>query len=492
VNRQKIVVVVVLVLAAAGLLLLVPNHRAQRAVERTKSELRRQGFKLEFSELDLAAPPELRVRASALLEVGQGGTPGPLRELDPMKPGGGDTAIVAWSQESLPGENQRDIWQASRALLDERREALDAACAAVISGPFRFDAPTAPGGNAPFSYLIGLRSLALMLQARVVVELHEQHQERAWTNLLALTRLVTAWRIEPSEPAYMVRFACVALAERATWEALQSNGWQDRQLAELQREWEGVALLAGLSDTAAFGRASVSAQCRLLRQQAPGPPTPPLQIASDFVSSPRHGWLDLTAGWRESRYRNYGVFEEENELLLFLRDRELVLRRAVVFETWSEMRLLPGVTNMAPLPLSPNSRVQITGNVQRGGGFVRAGLPLLERAADAEARRRLTMAALAIERFRLSRGAYPASLSQFVPGLLKRVPADFMDGQPLRYRRTDDGHFLLYSVGLDCVDDGGQMRREDDFNFRTNAPGRGFGFLRREGPDLVWPIPVKK
>jgi hypothetical protein len=491
VNRRKVILAAVALSLVVVGLLLVPNHRARRTVERTRAELRRQGFKLEFGELDLTATPELRARATALLDAGQGGVPGPLRELDLMKPDGRDSAFVAWSEEFSPSPAQPNPWPQIRTLLDERREALDHACAATLSGPFRFDPPTTPA-NAPFSYLIGVRSLAMLLQARVILDLHDQHQAQAWTNLLALTRLVTAWNIEPSETAYMVRFACVPLAERATWEALQSTGWQDPQLAQLQAEWERTALLSDLPETAAFARASISAQCRSLHEQAPGPSTPTVQIASDFISSPKHGWLELTAGWRDSRYRNYGVFEEENELLLFLRDRELSLRRAVDCKTWSEIRSLPGITNMPSLSANPSSRVQISGGFQRGGGFLRSGLPLVQRAAEAEARRRLTIVALTVERFHLTQGVYPDSLSQLVPGLLKVIPPDFMDGQPLRYRRTASGHFVLYSVGLDCVDDGGQMQREDAFASLTNPPGRTFVFSRREGPDLLWPVPVKK
>jgi hypothetical protein len=35
------------------------------------------------------------------------------------------------------------------------------------------------------------------------------------------------------------------------------------------------------------------------------------------------------------------------------------------------------------------------------------------------------------------------------------VPRDLMDGQPLRYRLNRDGSFVLYSVGADMRDDGG-------------------------------------
>ena len=45
---------------------------------------------------------------------------------------------------------------------------------------------------------------------------------------------------------------------------------------------------------------------------------------------------------------------------------------------------------------------------------------------------------------------------------LTHVPADLINGQPLRYRRTADGHFLLYSVGWNEIDDGGAVIRKWD------------------------------
>lgn len=51
------------------------------------------------------------------------------------------------------------------------------------------------------------------------------------------------------------------------------------------------------------------------------------------------------------------------------------------------------------------------------------------------------------------RGAADAFPDALIPAL-RTVPEDVLTGSPLVYRRTDDG-FLLYSVGLNGVDDGG-------------------------------------
>jgi hypothetical protein len=119
--------------------------------------------------------------------------------------------------------------------------------------------------------------------------------------------------------------------------------------------------------------------------------------------------------------------------------------------------------------------------------FAGRGQSLLSRAAETEARRRLIVTAIALERYRGRHGSYPTTLQALVPELLPKLPMDFMDGKPLRYRVTGDGHFVLYSVGLDCVDNGGKMqgsaRPRDSY-------GDGPPFRTAADADLVWPRPA--
>jgi hypothetical protein len=64
--------------------------------------------------------------------------------------------------------------------------------------------------------------------------------------------------------------------------------------------------------------------------------------------------------------------------------------------------------------------------------------------------------ACALERHRLAQGQYPGELAALVPQFMAKVPHDIITGQPLHYRRTDDGRFVLYSVGGDEKDDNGR------------------------------------
>ena len=56
------------------------------------------------------------------------------------------------------------------------------------------------------------------------------------------------------------------------------------------------------------------------------------------------------------------------------------------------------------------------------------------------------LVAVAVERYRvLHRGDWPKTLDALTPELLKQVPFDAADGQPLRYRLLPDG-VVIYSL----------------------------------------------
>ena len=79
----------------------------------------------------------------------------------------------------------------------------------------------------------------------------------------------------------------------------------------------------------------------------------------------------------------------------------------------------------------------------------------LEKIAAGQSYVNLACAAIALERYRLANGGYPESLDAFAPQFMEKVPHDIIGGEPLHYRRTDDGQFVLYSVGWNERDDGG-------------------------------------
>ena len=50
-----------------------------------------------------------------------------------------------------------------------------------------------------------------------------------------------------------------------------------------------------------------------------------------------------------------------------------------------------------------------------------------------------------------------------MPQFIEKLPHDIIGGQPLHYRRTDNGKFLLYSIGWNETDDGGLASPMDQY-----------------------------
>jgi len=81
-----------------------------------------------------------------------------------------------------------------------------------------------------------------------------------------------------------------------------------------------------------------------------------------------------------------------------------------------------------------------------------------------------TRLVLALHAYRVRNGQLPPSLEALVPDYIDAVPRDDLDGRPMRYQRSQG---VVYSVGSDLVDDGG--------NGTPSEEGA-------EPPDLVFPV----
>jgi hypothetical protein len=72
---------------------------------------------------------------------------------------------------------------------------------------------------------------------------------------------------------------------------------------------------------------------------------------------------------------------------------------------------------------------------------------------------RCAVVMLAAERYRRVKGRWPNALTDLVPDFLATAPLDPFDGNPLRYRLTDQG-VVIYSVGPDEKDNGGRFDKD--------------------------------
>lgn len=70
-----------------------------------------------------------------------------------------------------------------------------------------------------------------------------------------------------------------------------------------------------------------------------------------------------------------------------------------------------------------------------------------------------TRVAVGLRRYHLAEGWPPESLDALSPRFMETVPPDPFTGEPFIYRASDDG-WLMYSVGRDLVDDGGDDQKD--------------------------------
>lgn len=86
---------------------------------------------------------------------------------------------------------------------------------------------------------------------------------------------------------------------------------------------------------------------------------------------------------------------------------------------------------------------------------------IVEQAIYAEALRRQSIAAIALERYRLAHSKLPSTLAELVPEFLSAVPQDPIDSEPMRYR-IEGGTCALWSIARDFKDDGGKRPEGKD------------------------------
>jgi len=104
--------------------------------------------------------------------------------------------------------------------------------------------------------------------------------------------------------------------------------------------------------------------------------------------------------------------------------------------------------------------------------------PAIARSVEIEYRSRTEMQALittlAIQRYNTDKNKYPATLSEIKSaGYLNELPKDPFSDKSLVYKKTDEG-FIIYSIGGDFDDDGGQQSK--------------WGLGEENGDQVFWPV----
>jgi len=467
--------------AVLGLLgLWLEHERAKARLAAFKADLIAKGEKLaiadhvpKFPPAFSNAAPDFLAAANRLTELKAEFQPLRMRMIAPGK------ARVTWQQAELPTEKDMDIWPIVTAHVEDSRHLLTEMAIALERPEMVFNLDYAKGFSLLLPHLAKVRQAANNFGMAAIVDLHLGQTNSAFTNLLAGVRIAQRLQ-EPLMISQLVRVAGGQLSVAATWEALHASAWSDGQLAQLQNGWQIVQMMDGWIAEAnmeralgQWGFAEARGRPAMLDELgglgSSSGPTPgflellvndPLKAAGMVVPPARALSWQLWFSYADERWalENYQVWI----------DAARRARAADAFES-AQARMAAELNRRG----DPALTMLLSRMLLPALGKVHA------RFATFETVRRLTFTAIALHRHRLKHGQFPASLGALVPEFLAEVPRDFMDGQPLRYKLQPDGQFLLWSVGEDFKDDGGDATT---VGAQSTNP---FDWLR--GRDWVWP-----
>jgi hypothetical protein len=315
-------------------------------------------------------------------------------------------------------------------------------------------------------HLAPLKNCAQVLQLRSLAELQNGETDKALDDVRLAFQLADKVRAEPFLISHLVRIAMVQLMLQPIWESLAEHKWSDAQLAALDAELVKLDFPAAWRLSMQGELGGQADEMELLRRHPER--LQELQAVIDFAGNKTDVRLPdglivrwMPAGWiYQNQYRCARAMEDY----------------CIPVVDASQGFFSPAVARRGQAALA----AEATGPFNL---FERLILPVLGDAlpkfAYGQASVDLARTAVALERCRLARGAFPESLDALVPQFIAKVPHDVIGGQPLKYRREADGLFALYSVGWNETDDGGVAGLNQD------------GAVDIQSGDWVWRYPSK-
>jgi hypothetical protein len=327
----------------------------------------------------------------------------------------------------------------------EANRQLLIAAAARPQARFRVNYDAGYGMQLP--HLSRLKASAQYLSLHATAALRAGDRATALEDVKLVFRLMESIHREPNLIAHLVRCAMLAIAFQPVWEGLADRQWTEAELGVIEQEFGRLDFLADVQLAMRGERACNVWGVDYVRERG-------ISELGDMSGSQREA--SGRDSWEESLGR--AVFRlipagwfDQNKLTLCRRHERYLLpmvaqqdRRVV---TLAAMRQLD--TDFARWRPRPYDMLS---------GML---MPALGRAAERFARAQssvdLARVACALERYRRTNGQFPETLEALAPKFIASVPHDIINGQPLKYRRTDDGWFVLYSVGSNETDDGGKI-----------------------------------
>jgi len=328
--------------------------------------------------------------------------------------------------------------------------------------------------NTLLPHLSKIKQGCLCLELESCAELAAGQTGQALADVKLMLSLADSVKSEPFLISYLVRVACFQIAIQPVWEGLAEHRWTDAQLQELQARFLSCDFLADAEWYLTAERARHVVTVNIVKRNGMGRITDFMNLMfGEAAQSPLNKVVFnligpiVPSGWYYQEELNYCV--------LFDAQMKGVVDRAAKTVSPSEAESnASGLTGQ----IYGDPRTSALKAFLRHRLIVWLMLPTFNnffaKIAIAQTTANQAALACALERYRLANGQFPESLEALSPHFMSRLPNDVITGRPYKYRRADDGQFILYSVGWNEKDDGG-------------APGKVL-FDRTQG-DWVWQYP---
>jgi hypothetical protein len=291
-------------------------------------------------------------------------------------------------------------------------------------------------------HLAVIKRYALVLQLRALAELQNHQPDKALADVKLMLRLTDSIRNEPFLITHLVRIAIVSIALQPVWEGLTAHQWSDAQLAELDAELAKLDLLADYRSSIHSELVFQASIIDYLRRH----PEEISNLSGNNNSLPmpfltRIAWHLVPRGWFY-----------QNQLSCA---RPMVESFLPLADT-NHGTVSPSACRRADTAARSATRRSNAFNVAEKFLMTSFG-ETVRRFAYGQETADLARVAVALERYRLALGEYPAKLDALEPRFMEKVPSDIINGQPLHYSLSTGWKYTLYSVGWNEKDDGGHV-----------------------------------
>lgn len=287
-------------------------------------------------------------------------------------------------------------------------------------------------------HLAVLKHICLILQLKATAELALGKTDEAFNDVNLMICVANASRDEPTLISQFVRIAMLYLVLEPIAQGF--GQWSEPQLKAFQQQLQQIDFCADVrrsldAERVLFGGGIIE----FLRREPDK-----YDALSGDGKFPGAVWSAVPNGWFDLEKVNYSRFFDE----FLLPSIDVANRRISAAACKQTEQKMTGVVSKTRVRLFFQHRAFCSLLVPGTLGVARKAA-FGQTAADTAA------LACAIEQFKLVKGRVPESLEQLVPEYLEKLPHDIIDGRPLKYSRTEDGHYAIYSVGWNEKDDGG-------------------------------------